>query len=62
MGLCGRDGLSGEQLAAVTILMKIESLSATIFRITFPLKWFIDHLYMIHSPVMNNTLYISFHE
>lgn len=36
MGLHGRDCLTAEQLAEVKILMKIESLSATIFHITFP--------------------------
>lgn len=35
-GLCGRDWISGEHHPAVTVLMKIESLSATIFSITFP--------------------------
>lgn len=54
--------LTAEQLAEVKILMKTESLSATILHITFPLTWFIDHLYMIHSPAMSNTLYIYFHE
>lgn len=38
MGLRGRDCLIAEKLAVVKILMKIESLSATIFHITFPLK------------------------
>lgn len=37
MGLHGRDCLTAEQLTEVKILMKIESLSATIFHTIFPL-------------------------
>lgn len=35
MSLCGQIGISGEQLAAVIILMNIESLSAIVSHITF---------------------------